>query len=418
VYFYNVGSSRLSGSAWNRGVGFHNGDYYNGVLLDGVSVQGYNNSDANGLTFYYTSGVCRNGFLGNSRDYRPYYAQSRGGLSTFNMKISNVYRFRPEDPQNKVTNYNEVAGCYNIQMYPASNAAWYNNTEDGIGRRNSFHGIYNISQFWSGASMISDSMDPYFTYEYNRIYATNYNALNLGPGPEVSLPLGWDIHQEHPGMRLTQYRNEGALNWYNVPADLSFATASIRDYCRTGWDVSSQSDYNYIIRNSATDYIRLYSITNDGNLHHAAFVYLCKKPVVTQAYVEFHYRMPYRMQRLQNANGNYGKLTLSVIQNGLNIPGYPIYLPLPTDDGWVKYSLNINTIPTVAGKVAITLSRNAMSTFVDYRFGRAYVKTNDTSNVFTLANTFDTTKYFNLGNNKKHIVPLTTSPNIFKGVKF
>lgn len=418
VHFFNVGSSRLSGTTWSRGVDFGANESFNGCILDGVSVQGYNNSDANGLTFFYGHGVCRNGFVGNSRDYRPYYGSSRSSMSTFNMKISNVFRFRPEDPQGKVTSYNEVAGCYIIQPYVATNSTWYNNTKDGTLRRNNFHGIYNINGFSSGAAMQNDSMDPVFINEYNRIYACNYNAFNGNPTPEVSIPFGMDIHAEHPGMRLSQYRNEQYLGWYNVPADLSIPNSQLKQYMRADYDICNIADYNIAIKRADWDFVRVHEITNDQWLHLAALSVFCKAPVTIQIYVEFEYRMPMRLQKIQNGSGNYGKLALSCVQNGSFVSGYPIYLPLPTDDGWVKYSTTINTIPAAYGQVAAFISRNAMMTFCDFRYGRAYVKTNNPESVYTMVNSFDFNKYFNLTNDKKHIVPLTTSPNIVKGVKF
>lgn len=419
MYFYNVGSSRVVGSSWRRGVDFGCEDYYNPAMLDGVSVEGFNNTDANGVTSYYGIGICRNGFVGNVRDYRPYYTQSSSGVATMNMKISNVYRFRPEDPKNKINNYNEVAGVYNIQASVSSNVDQMDSPVQNELRRNNFHGIYNINAFAAGSTTaVGDNQGIVYQNEYNRVYGCNNNPFNNGTYPVSSWPVGLDLHAEHPGIRLSQYRNEGYLSWQNSIIDWSMPLGGIKDFMRTGFDVETVSAYNVAKQIPGTDYMRQYHLVNSSSYPKQQFAVWCKQAVPFQIYIEFQYRFPMRLNRVQSATANYSKLILNCVQNGIPITGYPIYLPMPTTDEWQTFSTTISTIPAAVGRTGVLLSCQAGMTFVDIRNSRGMLLTDNPSSISVIGNTFDLNKYFSTGFENKYTSPLTTRPNILKGVKF
>jgi hypothetical protein len=417
--FYNVGSSRVSASGFIRGVDFASQDSWNVSIVEGISVIGYNNSDANGLTFQNSHAICRNGYVGNVRDFRPYYSYSRQGTATYNMKMNSLYRFRPESLQNKVTNYNECAGArqwdvaavYDTDFWACPTAVEF--------RRNNLHGIYGIPSFIPGSGTLPESTGQIFKNEYNLLYATNLASWNQGVSSQAYTPVGLDIHAEHPGLRLSWQRNESYIGWYNTAGDMGNPLYEQRDLMRADYNLSMVV-YRIFIQRTGNDYIRTYTPTDDSYYPMSVFTIYCKTAVPFQIYVEFEYRNPFRLDRAYNTNlGNNGSgLLLSAIQNGVLLSGYPLTNFRPTNAGWNKYSATITGFTSAVGTGSVFLSSRSTFQTIDLRNMRAYVMTNNPNEIITSINTFDTTKYHNLSGDKKYMAPISTGANKFKKVKF
>jgi hypothetical protein len=417
--FYNVGSSRISGSSFNRGVDIANQDLWNPSVIEGISINGYNNNDANGLTFQNGSAICRNGYVGNVRDFRPYYCNSRQGVATYNMKMNSLYRFRPESMQNKVTNYNEVAGARHWDVTVVYDCDFWASPVPVEFRRNNLHGVYQIPGFMPGSGSIgSDFSGQPIKNEYNLLYSASQSIFNNGSASSSYAPVGIDIHADHPGTRLNWQRNESYIGWFNTAADSSAPLYLLKDYMRAGYDYSGVA-YDAFIKKGGTDYVRNYRRTDDSLSPRMQFTVYNKSGVPFQIYIEFQYRMPFKLDRLGASAVNFSRLYLQVCQNGDWLsPAYnPLILPLPTDSGWVTYSTTITTFASIAGEAHVALGGRAMQQTIDFRNARAFVKTNFPGEIVTLGNTFDVNKYHNVTGDVKNIAPITTQANILKGIK-
>jgi len=417
--FFNVGSSRISGSSWNRGVDIAQQDYWNPAVVEGISVIGYNNSDANGLTMQQGSVICRNGYVGNVRDFRPYYVNSRQGVAVYNMKMNSLFRFRPEGLQNKVTNYNEVAGSRHWDVMVVYDCDFWACPTPVEFRRNNLHGIYQIPGFIPGnGSLAGDFVGIPLKNEFNLLYSAANAIYNNGVASNAYAPVGMDIHADHPGTRLSWQRNEGYLGWYNTAADSSAPLYNLKDFMRAGYDYAGVV-YHSVVRNENWDFIRFYQKTDDSYYPKMQFTVYCKEAVSFQIYVEFQYRFPFRLDRLGAGPVNNSRVYLQVVQNGDWVSGYsPLLLPVPSDGGWVTYSTTITNFAAAAGQAHVAIGGRAMQQSVDFRYARAYVKTNNPQSIVTLGNTFDVNKYHNVTNDIKHMMPLSTPSNLVKGVKF
>jgi hypothetical protein len=416
--FYNVGSSRTSGSGFNRGVDVGNQDVWNPSVIDGISVIGYNNSDANGLTMQNASTICRNGYVGNVRDYRPYYTPNRSGTATYNMKMNSLYRFRPESLQNKITNYNEVAGARQWDVTVVYDCDFWASPVPVEFRRNNLHGIYQIPAFIPGSGSIgADFCGQPIKNEFNLLYSTNLAAFNNGFSSNAWVPVGMDIHADHPGTRVSWQRNEGYIGWYNTAADSSSPIYQLKDFMRAGYDYSGVV-YDSFIKKNGTDYIRNYRRTDDSYYPRLQFSIYSKSNVPFQIYIEFQYRMPFKLDRLGASPVNFSRLYLLAVQNGDFLSGFnPLQLPIPSDGGWVTYSTTITTFASIAGTAYVSLSGRATQQTVDFRNARAFVKTNNPSEIITLGNTFDVNKYQNATNDVKYMTSISAPANILKGIK-
>jgi hypothetical protein len=417
--FYNVGSSRVSGSSTNRGVDIAQQDNWNPAVIDGISVIGYNNSDLNGLTYNQGHGICRNGFVGNVRDYRPYYTAYTMTVSTFNMKASSLYRWRPEVARQNMTNYNEVAGARQWDVHTVSNSDAYQSPGRLEHRRNNYHGLYQIpanditsrpgDAGWSGATI--------WTNEYNRHYATYLSPWNEGIIGEQNAAVGFDIHAEHPGAAVNNYRNEPFLSWFNNAVDGALPVGMLKDFMRADYNLCALNNGYMLMKQSVgTDYIRFYGMVDDPQYPRMSFTAFCTKAVPIQMYVEFEYRIPYRINMCQNTNVD-NRIRIQAVQNGVYISGYPLYVNA-TDNGWKKFSTTVTTFNTEIGPVAFFIGRRDPDKMFDIRNARAYIMTNNPESVVTLMNTFDLNKYFNITNDKKYMAPISTGANKFKKVKF
>jgi hypothetical protein len=189
--FYNVGSTRISGGQWLRGVNTGSQDYWNMPLFDGVSVTGYNNSDTNGLSAQNAQAIFRNCFVSNVRDFRPYYTNSRIGVAMYNNKATNLLRFQPESSQNRVSNYNEAAGMRNVGVSNVIDIDYFTSPVGLEYRRNCVHGVRDIPALdYSGR--LGDTHGgggSIAIFEYNQHYAMNYVAIN-----HTSIPYhSWQV---------------------------------------------------------------------------------------------------------------------------------------------------------------------------------------------------------------------------------
>jgi hypothetical protein len=334
--------------------------------------------------------------------------------------MNSLFRFRPESLQNKVTNYNECAGASQWDVMNVFDADFWSSPVPVEFRRNNLHGIYQIPSFLPGSGTLAgDSLGQIMKNEYNLLYATNFAAWNSGVSASAYTPVGMDIHAEHPGLRLSWQRQEGFIGWYNTAGDMGAPLYLLRDFMRADYNFA-QVVYKPVIQKTGDDYIRVYSPSDDSYYPISEFAVYCKTAVPIQIYVEFEYRYPYRLDRAYNTNlgQNGAGLLLSATQNGVLLSGYPLNTFRPTSAGWNRYSATITTFASAIGSAVLNLSSRATNQAIDLRNMRAFVKTNNPSEVVTLLNTFDTTKYHNISNDKKHMAPISTGANKFKKVKF
>ena len=417
--FEDVGSSRISASSFNRGVGLDHQDNWTQLLADGLTVIGYNNNDANGLTFQQAKGFCKNGYVGNVRDYRPYYNAYLSGIGTYNMKMSNLYRFRPEYIKNISTNYNEVAGARHWDIGAVATIDRGMVPLKTEFRRNNLHGIYQIPNYDIGQRLGDSGITAGLIYanEYNRHYACALVAFNNGVFAEHNAPLGFDLHAEHPGADLSNYRNEPFTSWFNEAQDGALPVGMVRDFMRSGDTIASQfAGYQLVRRIADTDFNRYYGILDDSLAPHLMFSVYCKAAVPIRMFIEFEYRMPGKINLCGNASVENAALRVMFLQNGL--AAFNSLLPFPRNDGWVKYTQTFTGFTSQIGQANVLVTRREPHTFYDYRNTRAYVMTNNPDDVVTLTNTFDFNKYFNLSNNKKYMAPISANVLQFKTVKF
>ncbi len=186
---------------------------------------------------------------------------------------------------------------------------------------------------------------------------------------------------------------------------------------RAGYD-HSQTVYDSVIKKNGTDFIRHHRRTDDSYLPRMQFTAYAKVAVPFQIYIEFQYRLPFKLDRLGASPVNFNRLYLSAVQNGEFLSGFnPLQLPIPSDGGWVTYSTTITTFASTVGAAFVSLSGRAMQQTVDFRYARAFVKTNNPNDVITLGNTFDVNKYHNVTGDVKNITPIATQANIIKGIK-
>jgi hypothetical protein len=185
-----------------------------------------------------------------------------------------------------------------------------------------------------------------------------------------------------------------------------------------------RADYNFcqivyepIIQRSGWDFIRTYRPTDDVTLPKTQFSIYSKTAVPFQIYVEFEYRYPFRIDRAYNVSIING-IGILAAQNGVALSGYPIYNLKPTDSGWYRYSATITGFASAIGVATVSLIHRSTEFTADLRNMRAYVMTNNPSEIVTLGNTFDVNKYFNITNDKKYMAPISTGANKFKKVKF
>lgn len=403
VYFENVGSSRISGSNWNRGIDLAQQDYNNPAIVDGCSFECYNGSGANGLTFQSGTGIVRNCYVANLYEYRPAYNTSYCGVAAFNNKFNNIFRPNLEIFRDSVFNYNEVASTY--QPYIIDGLGYDLNT--GIGasefRRNNFHGCRDIPGFYSTGYGAAGGITPIIRNEYNRVYATNYVAYTQRPAPNLVSAVGWDIHAEHPGQRLTQYRSEGFTGWWGSN-DASDPYSGIDDFLRADYDFTLSGLYHHMVKFKGADYLRAYMPNADGQLPMMALKVYRDAAVPIKMYVEFEYRHPMRYNRIQNGNWQYSSFRVGCVNNGAYVTNAPRYTTDPStinSDAWQTFSYTFDAIPTEIGLTTLWIGRGANTTFADIRNARAYVMTDNPDNVFVINNTIDTAKTFNIVNDKK-----------------
>ena len=411
TYFENVGSSRLSTSNWNRGIDFYQQDYNNPAIFDGCTFELYNGSAANGLTFQSGIGIVRNCYIANMYEYRPSYNASYCGVATYNNKINNIFRPYLENFRNGMFNYNEVAGTY--QSWIVEGIGYDINTTNNASeiRRNSFHGVRDVPGVYSTGYGAAGGVTPIIRSEYNRVYAANSVAYTHRPAPNITNAVGWDIHAEHPGMRLNQYRSEGITGWWNTN-DASDPYSGINDFLRADYDFTLGGLYHQVVRFKNADYLRAYMTNMDSGLPLCGLRVYRKSAVAIKIYVEFEYRHPMRYNRLQNANGEYSKFRIGCVSNGVYVTNAPQYSTDPStinSDLWQKYSYTFDAIPTEIGTTAAWIGRSANTTFADIRNMRAYVMTDSPDQVYVINNTFDQSKFFNVTNDKKDIKPISAA---------
>lgn len=411
VYFEHVGSSRISSSNWNRGIDLSQQDYNNPAIVDSCSFECYNGSGANGLTFQAGTAIVRNCYIANLYEYRPAYNAGYCGVATFNNKFNNIFRPYLENFRDGMFNYNEVASAYQLYNVEGIGYDLYTAPDISEFRRNNFHGQREIPGFYATGYGAAGGITPIIRNEYNRVYATNAVAYTQRPTANVVSAVGWDIHAEHPGQRLSQYRSEGFTAWWNTN-DASDPYSGVNDFLRADYDFAVCGIYHMTVRFKSADYLRAYTVNSDGQLPFMALRVYRNAAVPIKMYVEFDYRHPMRYNRIQNANGDYSSFRVGCVNNGTHVTNSPQNTTSPAtinSDGWQTFSYTFDAIPTEIGNTALWIGRGANTTFVDIRNVRAYVMTDNPQNVFVINNTFDTNKTFNLVNDKKDTRPISAA---------
>lgn len=415
VYFTDVGSSRLGASNWTRSVSFYSQDYNNANIVDSCSVEGYNDSGANGFVGVNASCIWRNNYVANVYEWRPYYLNSFQGVYMVNNKIHQFWYLRGEGQKNSPFSYNEACAFYTFAPVAYGYDGYTTGAMQAEWRRNILHGWRDIAGYYDND--YAWSLCPIYTIEYNRYYATNYMVYQIRPPHDLNFPVGTDTFCKHPGQRLTQYRNVGWTGWWSTN-DWGLPYGGSKDLGRAGYDMTVAGLYHHTIRPANADYLRIYANTGDGQLALMVIRGHCKTPIPIQVYIEFEYRHPMRYNRIQNGNWDNGKFRVGAIQNGVYASGYPQYTTMPTSDAWQRYVNTVTTFVSTSGQFAVWIGRGDDSSFVDIRNARAWVVSNTTTNLTVLANTFDTSKYFDPSQDKRYIQPaVTTASNRFKQIR-
>jgi hypothetical protein len=415
VYFTDVGSQRLGNSSWVRGITFYSQDYWNANIVDSCSVESYNDASTNGFCSVNAPAIWRNNYVANTYEWRPYYQSSFQGVAMFNNKVHQFYYLRCEGQKNSQFNFNEACGFYAFNLAGYGYDGYSTGSIQGEWRRNNIHGYWNIAGFYDND--YGGNICPVWVIEYNRLYATNYQAVQIRPQADLNFPVGTDVFCKHPGQRLTQYRNVGWTGWWSTN-DWGVPYGGHKDLGRTGNDLTVSGLYMHTLKFANTDYLRIYNSTSDGQLAMAAIRGYCSVGVPIQVYVEFEYRQPMRYNRNQNGNWNNGRIYVGALQNGQYLSGYPALAPLPTSDSWQRYVNTVTNFASTAGHFVVFIGRGDDSSFFDIRNARAFVVTNTATNVVVINNTFDTSKYFDPTGDKRYIIPsVTTASNRFKTIK-
>jgi hypothetical protein len=417
VYFTDVGSSRLGGSNFQRSVTFGSQDYNNANIVDSCSVEGYNDSGANGFVTWNSSAIWRNNYVANIYEFRPYYLNSFQGVAQFNNKIQQFFFLRGEGQSNAPFNYNEACAFYTFTLDGYGYDSYVTGPMQREWRRNIMHGWRDIAGAYGNDYNSGGAICPINVIEYNRLYATNYVIFQMRPQHDLNFPVGTDVFCKHPGQRVTQYRNVGWTGWWSNN-DWGTPYGGHKDLGRAGYDLTVAGLYHHTVKFAGADYLRIHANTGDAQLALMVIRGYCKTPVPIQVYVEFEYRQPYRHNRNQNGNWDNGKIRVGAVQNGVFLPGFYQTAPLPTTDAWQRYVNTVTNFASTSGHFSVWIGRGDESSFVDIRNARAYVMTNTATNVVVITNTFDTSKYFDPTQDKRYIQPaVTTASNRFKQIK-
>jgi hypothetical protein len=413
VYFEHVGSSRISGSSWYRGINPASQDYNNPGVVDNCSIEMYTNSGANGLTFVSAHGLVRNCYIGNIYDFRPAYNVGYSGTMAVNNKFNNSFRTLNENFRNSIFSYNEVASSY--QNY--TSGIGYNMgtpVEASEYRRNSFHGNRDINGHYDHHTGGTGSTSVVLKSEFNRVYGCNVCAWQQRPGAKLYQMRGFDIHADHPGWRLNQYRWEPFLGWFSSN-DASDVYSTVNDFLRSDTDIAVAGINEWAVKLPGADFIRIYNPSADGQLPIGALTVYRDTAAPVRVTVEFDYRHPGRYNRIQNGSWQYGQFRIGCISNGVYVTNSPQYTTQPStiaSDNWQRFTYTFNAIPNEIGHLYVFIGRGASSTFADLRNMRAVVQCDTPSAIHIVNNTIDDTKFFDPTNDNRGIVPITGYTNL------
>jgi hypothetical protein len=373
----------------------------------------YTNSGANGLTFVSAHGLVRNCYIGNIYDFRPAYNVGFSGTMAVNNKFNNSFRTLNENFRNSIFSYNEVASSY--QSY--TSGVGYNMgtpVEASEYRRNSFHGVRDINGHYDHHSGGTGSTSVVLKSEFNRVYACNVCAWQQRPGAKLYQMRGFDIHADHPGWRLNQYRWEPFLGWFSSN-DASDVYSTVNDFLRSGTDIAVAGINEWAVKLPGADFIRIYNPSADGQLPIGALTVYRDTAAPVRVTVEFDYRHPGRYNRIQNGNWQYGQFRIGCISNGVYVTNSPQYTTIPStiaSDNWQRFTYTFNAIPNEIGHLYVFIGRGASSTFADLRNMRAVVQCDTPSAIHIVNNTIDDTKFFDPTNDNRGIVPITGYTNL------
>lgn len=401
VYFWNIGSSRITSSQFNRGIDIGQQDYNNPAIIDGCSFKCFNNTDANGLTFANGIAIVRNNFIGEMRDYRPYFLASYCGVATMNNYFFNCFLVRNEGQKSSVFSYNEAASAWQAHTFYSYGTDNFTSAHPFLIRRNTFHGFRDINNI-SDNDLSHDTTCPIYLVEYNTWYACNNTPFGMRSNQQrLGKIIGSNIPGGHPGLFVNRYRSDGFIYWYNWN-NPSIPMMFNDDLQRAGYNIAQvAAAYHLVKMNPGDDYIRLYATAADANMAIACLhIYRDIDNIPLQMQIDFEYRHPMKYNRLQDGNWDNGRFRINVVHNGALIPGIPVYTTTPwsiNSDAWQRYTATFTTnvsIPLTKGYTTLMIGRGSNTSLVDIRNMRAKVLTNDFNNVYVVSNTFDINKYY------------------------
>ena len=420
VYFEHVGSSRLSGSSWNRGIDLASNDMNNPPIFDGCTVEGYNNADTNGFTNGNGCTIFRNCYVGNVRDFRADsgVVGSYPHTAMFCNKGLGIYFHRLVNGKGCMMNWNEIAGLWQFNCSSGSGDNYTNVWETEV-RRNNWHGTRDISYIQSNQTGANESIGHIILCEYNRSYAANYTPFANQPQSQVTQSKGWDTHAEHPGIRCMRfdYTQTSIGGWYSFQ-DYCQPEGQHRDFLRADYDFGNIMYWGTWHKYAGADWIRLTHVNQDQYYGFAAIQCYSNAPVAVQIRVEFEYRFPYKYDRTIGASQSpaNGKISINAIQNGVLVS--QTLTTVPTTDAWTSYATTITSFTSVQGKITVFLGKYAAGQITDIRNLRAYIMTNNPDNVWEIFNGFDINRFTDPNNGKKHMMPISTASTVqFKTVK-
>lgn len=409
--FQYIGSYRYTGStSHNRGIINGCVDYWNSVLFDGISYPiGQDQSEWGGIVNY--PGVCilRNSVVMSNYTgvLSHYYNSSYIGSAIYNNKfIGNIKGIRAEYPRVLFINYNEVAmaGEYPIHIATVRTERnvqpWFNEV-----RRNSVKGTSYTGFYFANTESTGSNRAPRIKIEDNKVRGTDdYSVIGqLYDNPYVNMnSIG-----EHPGCRLSRYRNEGHVGTGDTTSDLAFVNPH-KNYGRYGYDLIFGT--YYILENdySRPEIQRFYTI--QGDAYYAALgieLEVLKSGIPIQINVQFQYRYPW-INRLQDDGTDDGRIRCYSLQHGtLKEMKYGVVPSTMTSD-WYTFNETFTVFAQEEGRIAIYLNKVGGNGYFEIKSSSARVLCDSPTDVRIIGNTFNFGRLWDQHMENRDIKPLTS----------
>ena len=385
----NVGSYRYSGSTTaNRGMILNSQDYWNHADFDGI-VYMMGADTNNPWAGFGTSGglfILRNSVIASVGAIFMQGSPSYSGIALFNNKLTSLYRIYIESPKAFAINYNEIATVdYGIHtaatrtersVLPAFSEIRYNSIKG-----TSYVGIILYSE------TVGPKRSPRVRIENNKIRGTDdYSLVNntFDGWPFV----GSNSMAEHPGARLSRYRNEGHVAPGDTSSDLSLVSRQ-ENFNRFGYDLVYGVYGIYELDSARPDVTRIYYNNPDYTLPSLGIELEILGNIPFQIQVKLDYRIPL-MANLQDDGFQDGSLLFYPIQSGTILTGTQYSVtPSTAGTGWNTFSYTFNTYSATYSKAALYMGRDARNGYVDFRNSSATILTDSPDKIRVIGNTFN-----------------------------